>query len=290
MTDICNCGLIKQSKAGTRQSPAGIKVCGACGLPANVGEAVKAQKGIQRQPQNGTPKRTQPSDPTPGTLRVTLGEGLCRCGLMKQQRAGINTSQGRDFCRVCHLPTWVEVPASATSSAAVETAAASRPGRVPRTPLMQYCHRCGQRLLAADARFCSHCGAAAISPANRTRSEQGVEARIGSGTVPLAPTSPPGRVTGSQRSAPPVRQPFHETNYSTRAVIAGLIGIVLGWFPIIGWCAILAIVWGVKGANRAKAGSSLNDLTMSRVGMWLGIAAVCVYGFIGLGLAVTGQL
>ena len=98
------------------------------------------------------------------------------------------------------------------------------------------------------------------------------------------------RVTGYQRSAPPVHQHVHETNYSKRAVIAGLIGIVLGWFSVIGWCAILAIVLGVKGANRAKAGSSLNDLTMSRVGMWLGIAAVCVYGFISFGLAVTGQL
>ena len=42
--------------------------------------------------------------------------------------------------------------------------------------------------------------------------------------------------------------------------------------------------------GRVKVGSPLNDPTMSRVGMWVGIAAVFVYGFLGFGLAVTGQL
>ena len=81
MTDICNCGLIRQGKAGTRQSPDGIEVCGARGLPASIAEAVKAQKGIQRQLQNGSPKPVLTADATPRPFRVTLGEGLCRCGL-----------------------------------------------------------------------------------------------------------------------------------------------------------------------------------------------------------------
>ena len=64
------------------------------------------------------------------------------------------------------------------------------------------------------------------------------------------------------------------------ALVLSLIGLPTGFAGVPGGigASILAIILGVKGVNRAKAGRATN-LVMARWGLWLGIVGTGVTAF-----------
>ena len=80
------------------------------------------------------------------------------------------------------------------------------------------------------------------------------------------------------------------------ALVLGIIGLLLSWFPFVWITAILAIIFGAIGAKRASRGEATNR-AMALWGMWLGIAAVSlwllaaiVFGIALFGAGLSGEL
>lgn len=67
------------------------------------------------------------------------------------------------------------------------------------------------------------------------------------------------------------------------ALVLGIIGLVIGWVPIIGWLigpilALLAIIFGAVGARKpVKKGMAIAGLVMGII-----IVALYVFSFLGL--------
>ena len=68
------------------------------------------------------------------------------------------------------------------------------------------------------------------------------------------------------------------------ALVLGIVGAALGWFPPVWSCSILAIVFGAIGVKRAKRREATNG-TMARWGLWLGIAGLSVWVVVSIVLA-----
>ena|GEM_PF-1771843 len=71
----------------------------------------------------------------------------------------------------------------------------------------------------------------------------------------------------------------------TAALVLGIIGMIP--FPITGfWCSLLAIIFGVRGRRRARAGLA-NNHVMATWGMWLGIVGMGIHAFLSIGIALN---
>lgn len=61
------------------------------------------------------------------------------------------------------------------------------------------------------------------------------------------------------------------------SLVLGIVMLVLGAFPLIWITGVLGIVFGVKGRNRAKAGTATNG-TMATWGLVLSIIGTVLWG------------
>jgi hypothetical protein len=77
----------------------------------------------------------------------------------------------------------------------------------------------------------------------------------------------------------------------TAALVLGIIGLAGGWFlPGTGVAALLAVIFGVIGIQRANRGEASNK-TIALWGMWLGIAgiAISVFAWIAVGILMVAS-
>jgi len=71
----------------------------------------------------------------------------------------------------------------------------------------------------------------------------------------------------------------------TAALVLGIIGMVP--FPITGfWCSLLAIIFGVQGRRRGRAGLATNQ-GVATAGMWLGIVGMGIQVLVSIGIAFS---
>jgi hypothetical protein len=90
--DVCGCGLIAQTRAGTVQRDE-VDYCAACGLPVKI-----------TIPEDWSPPATK-SIHIPEEGFEPILTGTCSCGLIRQSRNGGPIEiDGRVFCRACHKP------------------------------------------------------------------------------------------------------------------------------------------------------------------------------------------
>ena len=86
---------------------------------------------------------------------------------------------------------------------------------------------------------------------------------------------------------------------ATLALVVGVVGVVLGWLPLVGrfvalGCGLGAIVLGAVGMRRAEAGAKGSGYNLAVAGLALGCAGVFeglrTFGCAAAGTAVLGLL
>lgn len=83
----------------------------------------------------------------------------------------------------------------------------------------------------------------------------------------------------------PVQGPVDDgKGQSIAALVLGILGIIGGWIPVVGYftfvCAVLGVVFGVKGRKKSEAAYGKCS-GLATAGLVLGIIGV-VFGAIGL--------
>ena len=114
--------------------------------------------------------------------------------------------------------------------------------------------------------------------------------------TPVTPTPTP--IPATPAPIVPPAFPYAESptgrgknGLGTAALVLGIIGLAGGWFlPGTGVAALLAVIFGVIGIQRANRGEASNK-TIALWGMWLGIAgiAISVFAWIAVGILMVAS-
>lgn len=310
---LCSCGLVAQKKHGTTTTD-GVPHCNLCRLPIEVDPSAVAEIVTSRG--------FSDSDPTPDSpFEPVLGKGACPCGLIKQIRHGTVLIDDREFCRACRKPV-NPIPVADGSNLAEDSwrsGGSDAPGRhrcasrgdgrciicgaevvsseretslAPGPQIardaglgVNYCHACGARLLATDAKFCSYCGQKTPvlpSPGDVSSNLEPViqnidsAASFGAGEV----------IRETPRSG--VSTEIDNLHLARRSWITGFIALPCALVPIAGfWVPLLAIIWGVKGRKAAVAVSATESLSKAKTGLTLGWISMGIHAVLMVGAGLS---